>query len=116
VALRVAEIVGQFADAEVLNVVAVGRVIQAGEPAHAIGDGVIGAGGVTAYAEPADHLPVRIKWNAAAERDDAAGDIADGRSLLLKCRIERIGIIQPVELTSRKAPGRESFAVGWLGK
>lgn len=104
--MRVAKIVRQFAHAEVHDVVlaGLGRAIQPGLLAHAIGNGVIGAGRVSAHPQPTDHLPILIECNATAECDNAAGDAANPRSLRLESRIERIGIVQPVKRT-----GREGF-------
>ena len=107
--MRVFSAVGQFTQGEVLDVVragggankAAGYAIQMSGCPHAIGNGVIGARRVSAHPQPTDHLPIRIECNAAAESDDATGDAANSRSLRLECRIERIGIVQPVERTGR---------------
>lgn len=88
---------GRWRINRILNVVAVRRAVEAGGLAHLIGDGVIGAGCVAADAEPADHVARLVERHAAAESDDAAGDIAEAGSLRLKLRIEWIGVVQSVQ-------------------
>ena len=56
--------------------------------AHPVGNGVIGAGGVVADTEAADHLPALIERNAAAESDDAAWHEPDARALRLEGRVK----------------------------
>ena len=112
--MRVAKVVGQFARGEVRDVVlaGLGRAVQPGEVAHAIGNGMIRARRVSAHPQPTDHLPIRIEWDATAESDDATGHAANSRSLRLEFRIERIGIVQPVERASREAAGRRAGICG----
>ena len=74
--------------------------IEAGEMAHPVGNGVIGAGGVAADAESADHLPALIERNAATESDDAAWHEPEARSLRLEGRVKRVRVVQAIERTA----------------
>jgi hypothetical protein len=99
VAVRVPEVVRQFAGAEIYDVVLTRRrcAVQAGGGAHPVSDGVIRARGVAADPKPADHLAVHIKRDPAAKCDDASRNLSYPRSLRLECRVEWVGIIQAVE-------------------
>jgi hypothetical protein len=72
--------VRQFAEVEVRDVVrtgAAGGAIQPGEVPHPECYGVIRACGVAADPQAADHLPVRVERDAAAERDDSTRHVPD---------------------------------------
>lgn len=84
--------------------------IIAGQQAHAEGNRVIGAGTVATDAERTDHLPVGIKRHATAKGDDAAGGIADRWLAEAEIgRLERVGIVEPVE---RSAGLRGAVEIG----
>ena len=61
VAVRVAEVVRQFAGAKIHNVVVTRSDVQAGGGAHPVCDGVIRARRVAADPKAADHLTVHIE-------------------------------------------------------
>jgi hypothetical protein len=68
--MRVKEIVRQFAQVEVGDVVRTGATrgaIQTGKVPHPECDGVIRACGVAADPQATDYLPVRVQRDAAAE-------------------------------------------------
>ena len=72
-------------------------VVESGRVAHAVSDGMVGAGRVAADPQPADDLAARsVEGDAAAEGDDPAG-VPDRRWRLTKLRIEGIRIVEPVE-------------------
>src|SRR6266699_4628414 len=85
----------------IANVVAAGRSVEAGLCAHAVGDRVVCTGRVAGYAETADHLPVAVERDAAAEGDDATIDKPGTGSLRIKKGIKRVGVVQPIQGTAR---------------
>src|SRR5207245_448665 len=66
--------------------------------AHALRDLVVGAGRVTTDTETADDVTAGIERNAAAERDDAAGDLAPAAAHAARwrqeVRIEGVRLVQ----------------------
>jgi hypothetical protein len=103
-AVWVAFVVRQFAGVKIHDVVLSrgGRAVKAGEVAHSVCDGVVRAGCVAADPEPADHLPVAIERDSAAECDDASRNLTHSRPLRLERRVERVRIVEPIEGAGRE--------------
>jgi hypothetical protein len=58
---------------------------------------VIRTGRITTYAQSADDLAALIESDATPERNYASRNLADPCALRLKCRVERIGVVEAVE-------------------
>jgi hypothetical protein len=115
VAVRVSDVVRQFGRAEVHDVVRTRLAVQAGEMAHPVGDRVVRAGRVAANPEPVDHLPVRVERDSAPKCDDTARNLTNPRPLRLKCRVEGVGIVQPMREPAGKVVA-DCVLAGWTNE
>ena len=114
--MRMPEIVGQFAHIQIDDVIVTWSSVQTGGCAHPKGNCVVRTGRITTYAQSADDLAALIESDTASKRNYASWNLAHSCALRLKCRVERVGVVETVEGASRVHNGARRVGIGRLSE